>query len=131
MATDIIETSFDTGSVDISSTFVSTLLIKAKKNGREVSYDGKNLASVETIDEDVYRSGGRAVVGAIVGGVLTGGIGLLAGAAFGGRRRVLGCYLLTLDNGEHIAFRENRKKVVKILNEHSARLRIAAMTKAR
>lgn len=33
------------------------------------------------------RSGGKAAAGAIVGGVLTGGLGAIAGAAIGGRRK--------------------------------------------
>lgn len=33
------------------------------------------------------RSGGKAAAGAIVGGVLTGGVGAIAGAAIGGRRK--------------------------------------------
>lgn len=37
--------------------------------------------------EQKYRSGGKAVAGAVIGGVLTGGIGALAGAAIGGKRR--------------------------------------------
>lgn len=37
--------------------------------------------------EQKYRSGGKAAVGAIVGGALTGGVGLIAGAAIGGKRR--------------------------------------------
>lgn len=39
------------------------------------------------LNQDKYRSGGKAAAGAIIGGVLTGGVGLLAGAALGGRRR--------------------------------------------
>ncbi len=38
-------------------------------------------------ESETYRSGGKAAAGAIIGGVLTGGIGLLAGAALGGKRR--------------------------------------------
>lgn len=38
-------------------------------------------------DQETYRSAGGAATGAIVGGLLTGGIGLLIGAAFGGRRK--------------------------------------------
>lgn len=38
-------------------------------------------------NEQKYRSGGKAIAGAIVGGILTGGIGTLAGAAIGGKRR--------------------------------------------
>lgn len=39
-----------------------------------------------TFDEHYKRSAGKTAAGAIVGGVLTGGIGLLAGAALGARR---------------------------------------------
>jgi hypothetical protein len=39
------------------------------------------------LNQETYRSGGRAAAGALVGGILTGGIGLLAGAALGGKRR--------------------------------------------
>ena len=39
------------------------------------------------LNQETYRSAGKAAAGAIVGGVLTGGIGLLAGAALGGKRR--------------------------------------------
>lgn len=40
-----------------------------------------------SLDSETYRSAGKAAVGAIAGGVLTGGIGLIAGAAIGGKRR--------------------------------------------
>lgn len=40
-----------------------------------------------SLDQQKYRSAGGAATGAIVGGLLTGGIGLLAGAAMGGKRR--------------------------------------------
>ncbi|MBL7837499.1 MAG: SHOCT domain-containing protein [Bacteroidetes bacterium] len=39
------------------------------------------------LNQESYRSSGKAAAGAIVGGILTGGIGLLAGAAMGGKRR--------------------------------------------
>lgn len=39
------------------------------------------------LNSETYRSAGKAAAGAIVGGILTGGIGLLAGAALGGRRK--------------------------------------------
>src|SRR5690625_3666437 len=38
-------------------------------------------------DEAHTRSAGKAATGAIVGGVLTGGVGAVAGAAIGGRRK--------------------------------------------
>ncbi|MBS7334242.1 MAG: SHOCT domain-containing protein [Weeksellaceae bacterium] len=40
-----------------------------------------------SLNQETYRSAGKAAAGAIIGGVLTGGIGLLAGAAIGGKRR--------------------------------------------
>lgn len=43
-----------------------------------------DITSIQT-DEQKERSFGKAATGAIIGGVLTGGIGLLAGAAIGGR----------------------------------------------
>jgi len=38
-------------------------------------------------EEKKKRSAGKTAAGAVVGGILTGGIGLLAGAAIGGKRR--------------------------------------------
>ena len=40
-----------------------------------------------SFDEKSKRSAGKAAAGAVIGGVLTGGIGLLAGAILGGKRR--------------------------------------------
>lgn len=40
-----------------------------------------------SMDSEAYRSAGKSAVGAIAGGVLAGGIGLIAGAAIGGKRR--------------------------------------------
>jgi hypothetical protein len=39
------------------------------------------------LNQETFRSAGKAAAGAIVGGILTGGIGLIAGAAIGGKRR--------------------------------------------
>lgn len=39
------------------------------------------------LNQETYRSAGKTAAGAIVGGLLTGGIGLIAGAALGGKRR--------------------------------------------
>ena len=39
-------------------------------------------------NEQKYRSGGKAVAGAAIGGVLTGGIGTLVGAAMGGNAAI-------------------------------------------
>ena len=80
-------------------------------------YTQKQIATVTPIDEDKYRSAGGAAAGAIIGGVLTGGIGLLAGAAFGGRRKQRSSYLVTFDDGHHVAFEEAKKDNLKPLNQ--------------
>jgi hypothetical protein len=40
-----------------------------------------------SLNQQKFRSAGKAAAGAIVGGVLTGGIGLVVGAAIGGQRQ--------------------------------------------
>lgn len=47
-------------------------------------------------EEAHTRSLGKAAAGAVVGGVLTGGIGLIAGAALGGRKKEDSTAVLTL-----------------------------------
>lgn len=51
------------------------------------------------IDKNINheRSVGKAAAGAIVGGVLTGGIGAIAGAAIGGRKKESSTFYLDLD----------------------------------
>lgn len=71
-------------------------------NGLELKYNSgfweskKVLISYADItglqtDEQKERSLGKAATGAIIGGLLTGGIGLLAGAAIGGRSKNKSC----------------------------------------
>jgi hypothetical protein len=50
-------------------------------------YKKEHQVTGVTWDERTERSAGKAAAGAIVGGALTGGIGLVAGAALGGRKR--------------------------------------------
>ena len=79
-------------------------------------YFPKDIRAITEIDEEQYRSAGGAAAWAIAGGVLTGGIGLLAGAAIGGRRRRVGTYLIVFEDGAFIAIEERRKQFVKKLN---------------
>ncbi len=53
-----------------------------------------------TIDQSNERSLGKAVAGAVVGGVLTGGIGAVAGAAIGGHKKDTSVIVMTVKYGE-------------------------------
>lgn len=53
-----------------------------------------------TMGKETRRSAGKAAAGAIIGGVLTGGIGAIAGAAIGGRSRDASTITLTVAYGE-------------------------------
>ena len=76
------------------------------------TYYPGDIQIIEEIDEDTYRSAGGAAAWAIAGGVLTGGIGFLAGAAFGGRRRQNTSFLVVFRDGQFVAFEERRKAMV-------------------
>lgn len=67
------------------------------ENGKFIIYTGirplveiplEDIVSL-TLDKASKRSAGKAAAGAIIGGALTGGIGLLAGAAIGGRKKMI------------------------------------------
>jgi hypothetical protein len=85
-------------------TYVSGLAKFSSKTSLKISIDPQkrklyfsNNSKVEAIpfdklldvsfNEHYKRSAGKAAAGAIIGGVLTGGLGLIAGAAFGGSRK--------------------------------------------
>lgn len=82
---------------------------------RARKYEEKDIETITPIDEEQYRSAGGAAAGAIIGGVLTGGIGLLAGAAIGGRRRKTGAYLVTFTDGSHVAFEEKSSQNLRVI----------------
>jgi hypothetical protein len=54
-----------------------------------------------TLNEKTTRSAGKAAVGAIVGGVLTGGVGLIAGGAIGARQRDASTLYITYKRNNH------------------------------
>lgn len=63
--------------------------------GEKVVLDYDEIIHI-SFDEKSKRSAGKAVTGAIIGGLLTGGIGLLAGAAIGGKRKDVSNLFLTI-----------------------------------
>jgi len=78
-------------------------------------YKIDEIEDAAEIDAEAYRSAGRAAVGAVVGGLLTGGLGFLAGAALGGRRRVSASYFLKFRDGNYVAFTTTNKKDIQLL----------------
>ncbi|WP_456273646.1 hypothetical protein [Bacillus sp. AK031] len=77
-----------------------------------------NVKKVEW-DEKGKRSAGKAAAGAIIGGVATGGLGLIAGAAIGGRKKDTSCTIMTVeDDGIEytLYFRTNGKEYSKLVS---------------
>lgn len=74
--------------------------IRRGKDSQTLNIDGTNyqVTSVEWLEQGV-RSAGKAAAGAIIGGVLTGGIGLVAGAAIGGRKKDVSKAVITVQDG--------------------------------
>lgn len=58
--------------------------------------DTDEIISIDLEDKQT-RSLGKAAAGAIIGGILTGGIGLLAGGAIGGSKKNLSNIFITID----------------------------------
>lgn len=123
MAREIIDTSLDEGTVKIEG-FFGDLAVTARKNKVKVRYNNSNVKAIDEIDAETYRSLGKTAVASIIGGVLTGGIGLLAGAVFGGRRRSNGSYMIVFDDGEHLAFSEDKNSVIKCLKNCETKIKI-------
>lgn len=65
---------------------IAELKIMVGLSRKTITITPNDIIEVE-LNQEIYRSGGKAAAGAIIGGLLTGGIGLIAGAALGGKRR--------------------------------------------
>lgn len=88
---------------------------------RSTKYFPEDIADMRLVEEEAYRSGGKAAAGAIIGGVLTGGVGLIAGAAIGGRRRKSATVFIHFNDGAHVYFEETSSKPAKLIIEESQR----------
>ena len=85
--TKLIDASKGIDRVRLDVSFKEPFYIETFSGFRGTTYYPKDIKEIVEIDEETYRSAGGAAGWAIAGGVMTGGIGLLAGAAFGGRKR--------------------------------------------
>jgi hypothetical protein len=127
MATTVLDSSYTNARLSIETAWLKGLTFKISASEAAKSYTQSDVAEIVAIDEETYRSGGKAVLGAIVGGVLTGGIGLLAGAAFGGRRKSEGSYIVKFRDGNYIAFSETNSKLAKLIKAIEISHRAKAM----
>jgi len=75
-----------TGLVGLESNGDAVLLCAGAKWEPFLTIPKVDIVSL-TLEQSDTRSLGKAAAGAIVGGVLTGGIGAVAGAAIGGRKK--------------------------------------------
>ena len=89
-----------------------------------------DIQVIEEIDEVTYRPAGGAVARAIAGGVLTGGIGFLVGAAFGGRRKQIVSFLVAFNDGQFVAFEETCKSKIKKLKVEAAKQRVNSLAQS-
>ena len=78
-------------------------IIKKDWSGENfVLIDNDEILNI-SLDEKTNRSLGKAAAGAVIGGVLTGGIGLLAGGLLGGRKKdVSNVYITIAPNGKEV-----------------------------
>lgn len=122
----VLESSFNRTDVFTIKAGWSGLSISRTVGWKFIHYHEGDIAEVAEIDIDKFRNGGYAAVGAIVGGVLLGGIGLIAGTAYGGRRREVGTYVIKFKDGGWVAFETADKKVVAALNLFAKKAAIRA-----
>lgn len=124
----LIQASEGVTDVVTGTSFFGTFYIQCLKGWSGTKYNISDIKRIEAVDEEQFRSGGKAAAGAIIGGVLTGGIGLLAGAAMGGRRRKNITVFIEFNDGTFAAFEEKKKAFVKILADAIQKRTIDDMT---
>lgn len=127
--TRVIDSSFENAALTTALTWKGELTFRFQVGWKAHKYAESDISEVHEIDEEAFRSAGRAAAGAIIGGVLTGGIGLLAGAAIGGRRRRNATYVVRFNDGNFVAFEEKAKKIQAALSKITEREKISEITK--
>lgn len=69
----------------------------------------KQLKNIEWEHKE-GRSAGKAAVGGVAGGLLAGPLGLIAGAAIGGKKNETSTAILTLEGGQQLMVRMKAKE---------------------
>jgi len=108
----VIDTSISAGSISVRVILgrLNVSVIDGWHTSR--AYGEDDVDDILPLAEDSFRNAGKAAAGAVIGGLLTGGIGFLAGAAIGGRRRTDGMYAIVLKDGNHIVIETSEKKLI-------------------
>lgn len=86
---------------------------KVKRGVKVMSDTTRNqVTTIEGIEweDKTARSAGKAAVGAIGGGLLAGPIGLIAGAALGGKRKDVSTAVITFYGGTEVIVRMTGKQ---------------------
>jgi Short C-terminal domain len=111
----LIQIMFKEGFIEIKPVgAIRNLLVQ-----KQVILRPENIIEV-SLNQSNYRHAGKTAVGAIVGGVLTGGVGLIAGAALGGKRRTENKLVLTVSfdsSREFHVFIDPSQKTTKLYSE--------------
>ncbi len=96
-----------------SWTFVSLFGQALMKKGSPEINLKEETESIELLDEEKYNKLARKAGWAIAGGIATGGVGLVAGALFGGRKKTM-TFACELKDGRKFMAVTDRKSWTKI-----------------
>lgn len=80
---------------------------------KTTTYTPDDVDEVQEVTEENYRSLGTTAAWAVGAGLLTGGIGFIAGAAFGGRKKKSATYLVRFSDGKSVAFHQKHGSALK------------------
>ena len=116
--TKLIQASDGISSIKLDVSWKKPFYIDCFSGFNLVTYYPEDIESAEEIDEETYRSAGATAGWAIAGGLLTGGIGLIAGAAIGARRRKNAIYLVKFKDGQFVAFQQKGGPALKAFQDY-------------
>ncbi|NRP11576.1 hypothetical protein XMM379_002515 [Aliiroseovarius sp. xm-m-379] len=122
--TKLLEASKGIGGVRLGASWKKPFFIDCYKGFRTITYYPDDIETIMELDEENYRSAGGAAAFAIAGGVLTGGLGLIAGAAVGGRRRKNVVFAAKFKDGNFVVFQEKKGAGLKALQSYLFRQKI-------
>lgn len=114
---DLIESGGRFKAVEVRLNFLKTkpTFVCSESWRKSQKYDESQIVDLRIVDHDKWRSAGGAAALGIAGGILTGGLGLIAGAAIGGRRKQTATFVAKFSDSSFVVFTEKRKDHLKVL----------------